>query len=116
MSRKLSPSDEELYRRVDEVLNYIWDPIGVSSAPTARDEYYSYLPTVFNLLKTGSNSKQIADYLCEVATEKMGLNGNRTRDIQVAEVLLDWTSNHSWKKDLTPRSTGRARLCYGLLP
>ena len=90
MGKKLSPPDEELYRRVDEVLHYIWDPIGVSGAPNARDEYYSYLPIVFKLLKSDSNSEQIVDYLFEVSTERMGLNGNRAHDVQVAEVLLAW--------------------------
>jgi hypothetical protein len=90
MGKKLSPPDEELYRRTDEVLHYIWDPIGVSEAPTARDEYYSYLPQVFDLVKESSSAGQIADYLFQVATERMGLNGNRAHDIRVAEVLLDW--------------------------
>jgi hypothetical protein len=90
MGKKLSPSDEELYRRTDEVLHYIWDPIGVAEAPTARDEYYSYLPKVFSLLKTNAGAEQIADYLFQVSTELMGLNGNRAHDLRVAEVLLDW--------------------------
>ena len=51
MGKKLEPKDEELYRRVDEVLHYILDPIGVSGIPQARDEYYSYLPGVFQLVK-----------------------------------------------------------------
>lgn len=90
MGKKPPPVDEELYRRVDEVLHYIWDPIGVSDAPMARDEYYSYLPQVFSLLKANANSEQIANYLFEVSTNRMGLNGNRAHDHHVAEVLLDW--------------------------
>ena len=35
---------DELHRRTDEVLHYIWDPIGVSGVPTARDEYSGYVP------------------------------------------------------------------------
>ena len=50
MGQKLPPDQMELYRRVDEVLHYLWDPIGVAGAPEARDEYYSYLPHVFSLL------------------------------------------------------------------
>jgi hypothetical protein len=38
------PKDKELYRRIDEVVHYLWDPIGVSDVPEARDEYHSYLP------------------------------------------------------------------------
>lgn len=90
MGEKLSISDQELYRRTDEVLHYVWDPIGVAEVPNARDEYHSYLPQVFGLLKANANAEQIADYLFKISTEQMGLNGNRAHDIRTAEVLLDW--------------------------
>ena len=44
MGYKSSREEIELYKRVDEVLHYLWDPIGVAEEPWARDEYYSYLP------------------------------------------------------------------------
>ncbi|MHB1141261.1 MAG: hypothetical protein ACYC1T_05845 [Sulfuricaulis sp.] len=90
MGKKLSASDQELYRRTDEVLHYVWDPIGVAEAPTARDEYHSYLPQIFGLLKANAGAEQIADYLFKISTEQMGLSGNRAHDIQVAQILLDW--------------------------
>src|SRR5262245_36373060 len=90
MGSKLPPLDEELYRRTDEVLHYIWDPIGVSTAPTARDEYYSYLPQIFGLLKSGADAESIAAHLTEIATKRMGLSENRKHDLEVAELLLDW--------------------------
>ena len=90
MGRKMTPADEELYRRVDEVLHYIWDPIGVSHATTARDEYHSYLPHVFSLLKTNAAAEHIAAYLSDVSSQQMGLPGNRTKDLRLAELLLDW--------------------------
>ncbi len=40
MGRKLTDTELELYRRVDEVLYYVWDPIGVASSPAA----HGYLP------------------------------------------------------------------------
>lgn len=43
MGHKLTDDGLELYRRVDEVLFYVWDPIGVANSPAARDEYYGYL-------------------------------------------------------------------------
>ena len=36
----------ELERRIDEVLFYVWDPIGVSDTPAARGEYSSYTMTI----------------------------------------------------------------------
>ncbi len=90
MGEKLSPLDLELYRAVDEVLHYVWDPIGVSAIPQARDEYHSYLPHVFRRLRNGESSQSIAAYLNEVTTNLMGLSANAQHDLKVAEILMDW--------------------------
>lgn len=90
MGRSLSPTDEELYRRIDEVLHYLWDPIGVAGIPGARDEYDAYRPHVFSLLKAGTGADEIADYLTEISTQAMGLGNNRERDRYTAALLLEW--------------------------
>ncbi len=90
MGIELPPNEQELYRRVDEVLHYIWDPIGVAGVPQARDEYYSYLPEVFSLLKNNADLLKIATYLERVVIDRMGLNGNREHSFEIAELLLDW--------------------------
>jgi hypothetical protein len=95
MGRGISSLDEELYRRVDEVLHYLWDPIGVAGIPEARDEYYGYLPQVFNLLKANAGADEIANYLFEVATRSMGLGESRDRDLQIAAILLEWKATLS---------------------
>jgi hypothetical protein len=86
----MTPHEEELYRRVDEVLHYIWDPIRVSGIPPARDEYESYVPDVFMLLKENAGADRIASYLLEVTTDRMGLRANPERALNVAELLLAW--------------------------
>ena len=90
MGKKLSPADLELYQRTDEVLHYVWDPIGVANAPMARDEYHGYLPQVFRLLKEGALAEEIAIYLESIATERMGFNANLQQAKEVAELLLEW--------------------------
>ena len=83
----------ELYRRVDEVLHYLWDPIGVAGVPQARDEYDAFLPHVFALLCARAPSEEIVDFLVTTQTETMGLGGsNRARDraTPVVDVLEDW--------------------------
>ena len=90
MGHKLSQQDSELYRRVDEVLHYIWDPIGISDSPYARDEYHSYLPRVFSLLKSSAEIKVISDFLIEVEHEQMGLRSSEKRAKRVAEILLEY--------------------------
>lgn len=51
MGQKLGDTELELYRRVDEVLYYVWDPIGVAPNAVTRDEYQRYLPEVFAMLQ-----------------------------------------------------------------
>lgn len=86
----MSPKDAALYRAVDEVLHYIWDPIGVSDAPQARDEYHGYLPQVFAMVRDGAASTEVAAQLGRIATEAMGLFRNSEHDLKVASILLDW--------------------------
>lgn len=90
MSAQNSLHDRELFRRVDEVLHYLWDPIGVSGIPLARDEYQSYVPQVVALLDENSDAEQLARYLNEVVTERMGLSENADATLQVVAILLDW--------------------------
>ena len=90
MGTKLSPQDENLYRRTDEVLHYIWDPCGISDAPQARDEYYGYLPGVFSLLKQGADAAAISRHLSSIESERMGMSGAEDRHIKIGEVLVEW--------------------------
>jgi hypothetical protein len=90
MSQRLSPEQKELCRRIDEVLFYLWDPIGVAGAPEARDEYEGYVPHVFSLLMTEAGSALIAEFLVKTETEDMGLtksDGAQERARKIADLL-----------------------------
>ena len=78
----------ELQRRVDEVLFYVWDPIGVADEPCARSEYESYVPKVLQLVQDNDSIQPIAVYLDSVVTSRMGLSANRKHCEKVAELLL----------------------------
>ena len=82
--------DEELLKRVDEVLHYIWDPIGVCGMPEARSEYSSYTPVVTGMLTSSASVDEISRYLFFVVTDRMGLEGDLVRDRETAEVLVNW--------------------------
>jgi hypothetical protein len=93
MGQKLPPDQMELYRRVDEELYYVWDPIGVAAIPEARDEYQSYLPHVFSLLQRDAPSEEIESFLLTTATEHMGFSGKRElkkRAAEVTQILRRW--------------------------
>lgn len=89
----------ELYRRVDEVLHYRWDPCGVSDAPQARDEYYDYLPGVFRLLLDGATSQQLAQHLAEIERSRVGLLGDAAKLAAIGEALVAWRSMLHYSDD-----------------
>jgi len=90
MNSKHDPKYKELYRAADEVLHYIWDPIGISDIPQARDEYHGYLPHVLGLLQSGGTQEQIASYLSNIISTRMELSENSAHDLEVAELLVNW--------------------------
>ena len=90
MGRTLRPNERKLCKRIDEVLHYLWDPIGVAGVPTARDEYLSYVPQVFKLLLYGAGRDQIAEYLVIIETEIVGMSPNHAGAQAAAEVLMEW--------------------------
>ncbi len=85
---KLEAKEKELWTRVDEVLHYLWDPIGISDAPQARSEYSSYLPQVFKRVLNQDSKESTAKYLVSIETDFIGLSGNKTKALDVAETLL----------------------------
>lgn len=91
----MSPKDKQLLQRIDEVLHYRWDPLGVSDTPEARDEYESYVPRVFQLLKATTDGNDVADYLHWTNTEQMGVGANRKRDAEIVDLLLRWRNQLS---------------------
>ena len=90
MGRQLTPFEKELYQRADEVLHYVWDPIGISGTPQARDEYDSYLAQVFGILVESKSKDAISSYLVKVEEERMGLTPSTEQAMRVQELLLDW--------------------------
>lgn len=81
-----------VHNRVDEILYYVWDPIGVAGAASARDEYSSHVPTVVKMLFDGADAGAIARYLGQVESESMGLSmvdpsGKRRQ--RTVEVLIE---------------------------
>ncbi|MEW6181945.1 MAG: hypothetical protein AB1500_02045 [Bacillota bacterium] len=93
MIQTLSPAETELYRRVDEVLHYLWDPLGVSEIPPVRDEYYSHLSNVYNLVQNTVDGKDIVDYLLFIECESMGIKiSDRSRDraSEIAQILIEY--------------------------
>jgi hypothetical protein len=89
MGQKLPPKEMALYRRCDEILHYLWDPIGVRGAAGARDEYEGYLPQVFALVMADQpDPNAIADHLVAIESDRMSLSPRRTKAEEIAGTLL----------------------------
>ena len=82
--------DQELMIAIDEVVHYLWDPIGIAWLPEARDEYKGYIPELFIRTKSGQISEIIA-YMEWMVIERMGLPYfNQVKALKIAKFLLQW--------------------------
>ncbi len=81
-------SMEELDRRVDEVLFYVWDPIQINDDPFARWEYSNYVPKTLQLVMENDTPEPISAYLEEVVTEMMELAPCKEKSDFTARLLL----------------------------
>ena len=63
-----------VHARADEILQYVWDPIGVGRMPEARDEYGAYVPQVVRLLFEEKPEAELVAYLHQIESGHMGLS------------------------------------------
>lgn len=75
--------------RIDEILYFIWDPIGVNDVPDARAEYLSYVPQFHSLLSNNATKEDIVSLLLRIERDDIGLPTNKKRAIIVADLLID---------------------------
>jgi hypothetical protein len=75
--------------RIGEVLHYIWDPIGVSDQPGARDEYDSYIPYVMGFALK-NDREGLINYLYRTAAHTIGIAVPHEQNEEVADLILDW--------------------------
>lgn len=81
-------TDFLLYKNIDDILWYDWDPIGVNDiAP--RDEYQSYVPGIFDLIKAKAGKEEIANWLFSIETGNMGLGSAPEKCLSVAEKIIN---------------------------
>jgi len=84
--------DKAIYKQIDKILYYVWDPIGVNdSDPPQTSEYQSYTGRVYEAVKRGDSKQNIGKLLDSFITEDMGLDSQLQHCEEVAEMLLDWS-------------------------
>ncbi len=83
----IAAQDFLIYQKIDDILWYDWDPIGVNSY-NQRDEYQSYVSPIFQLKKSGASIQTIASLLLNFETESMGLSGNLKHCLIIANKII----------------------------
>lgn len=76
------------YQQIDDILWYDWDPIGINDM-VPRDEYQSYTPQIFGLVKSNTDKMLIAKALSKIEIDIMGLVGNMEKCLKIADMILD---------------------------
>ena len=47
----MNNNEKSLYAKIDKILWEKWDPIGINNISEIRNEYYGYIPIIFNAVK-----------------------------------------------------------------
>ena len=88
INRRLSLEKREFFTRIDEILFYKWDPIGISDTDWERDEYHPYIPKLFKIALENDQPAPLAAYLSSVVEERLDLKANRAHNLAIAELIL----------------------------
>ncbi len=58
--------NEELFKKIHEILIRDWDPIGVSDQPNAHDEYDVYIPGIIKIILKNKSIDQVVNHLASI--------------------------------------------------
>ena len=81
--------EKEFYNLIDKILWEIWDPIGINTNANIRNEYFGYVPLIFQKALTANNEEELAKTLFLIETERMGLDGNFEKCFLVSKEILN---------------------------
>jgi len=87
---KLSPEQKKLYNDIDEILWNDWDPIGAKGLGNwPKDEYETYVSTIFSLKINGESIEIIAEKLFEIQANRMEVDRGYENCKRVAEKIFN---------------------------
>ena len=88
MSKRQRQKELELFKQCDEILYYVWDPIGCDGNPAARDEYSSYVKRTVELLLAEKSEEELANHLLQLQMQHMGMKPDPERAEKAADLLV----------------------------
>ena len=86
----MNDNKDKIYQLTDEILFYFWDPIGINQNFDARDEYADYVQGIVNILTIDDSA--LCDYIFDIETSKLGLDGSLSHCRKIADMLIDMKS------------------------
>lgn len=69
-----------------------WDPIGVSAAPEAQDEYDCLISPLMHRLHDRASTTDITDWLIHEVSDHFGMRPDKKRERALARDLAQWWS------------------------
>jgi len=100
---------DELRKRINEILLYVWNPIGIEATSKTSHEYETYAGQVLELVLKNAGKEEVSDYLSKVVQEQLGLDPNQEHNDIVAVLVCDWkdTLQKAQQQDVPASAT-----CY----
>lgn len=77
-----------LYKKINDILWFDWDPIGVNELAT-RDEYQRYVPEIFTLVRAKADRLEIAKRLHKFQNELMGIPTTINNSLIISDKILN---------------------------
>lgn len=84
---------ESCLTKILQILTYEWDPLQIKDKPNAEEEYEDYAGALCSLLVLQKPFTAITEYLWEVETQVLGLDGNFTHTEEIAKRLFALTES-----------------------
>jgi hypothetical protein len=97
----------KVHERADEILQYLWDPIGVGHFPEARDEYSSYVPQVVRLLFEEKSRQELLRYLHEIESGHMGLRQTDATLAHTEKTADTLIAHYQWLRKNEPNQSSQ---------
>lgn len=88
MKTKPNSYESHLYKLVDQILFEKWDPIEITNSGDLKDEYKSYVPSIYNLLIQNASVEKISEQLEHHVTVNMGLSPQKEHSLKIAKLLV----------------------------
>lgn len=69
-----------MFPRVRNILWEEWNPIGWPRDEMPDDEYDNYIPQIIGHIERGSSSEELAEYLLQIETDRMGIKSTSEKE------------------------------------